>query len=149
MKKRLTVSKSKGVTLRVQDSEYKFYIHSFMSDNMRLQGKDLLVYALIYSYVENGEPFIVSRSRIARLVGCSSVLSVDRSIESLKQRMLIYEVGEGSRGIKEYAISIEHLPDINAHKRVKEILREDMERVQRRNSALAFSCGRRGTACGG
>ena len=118
-------------TYTMIDTEYEFVIHNFMTTQMQLKKQELLVYALIYSYFKNAESFIVSRSRIARLIGCS-VITVDKAIESLMRMEYIYVVGTGGNKIKEYAINIDRLPDIPDHKRMKSLLREEIKRLAER-----------------
>ena len=130
----LKAPRVKGRTLRMIDTEYEFGIHSFMTNQMKLKKQELLVYALIYSYFKNAEPFIVSRTRIARLIG-HSVITVDKAIDSLLEKEYIYVVGIGGNKIKEYAINIDRLPEIPDHNRIKSLYREELRRLAERLAA--------------
>ena len=67
-----------------------FTITSEMTQDLKLKGNNLLIYAVIYNYSKNGNGICtVSRSYIANLIGASSLRTVDKSFDYLQKRGLI------------------------------------------------------------
>ena len=67
-----------------------FTITSEMTQDLKLKGNNLLIYAVIYNYSKNGNGLCTaSRSYIANLIGASSVRTVDKSFDYLQKRGLI------------------------------------------------------------
>ena len=108
------------------DEHEGFKIHSFMINDMGLKNNELLLYALIYTYFRDAEPFNLSRIAISKIIGCS-VRTLDHTFEALLERGYIYKVGISGKGVIEYAINIEHLPEIPMHANIIRLYCEEME----------------------
>lgn len=71
-------------------------IQAFMVSELGLSGNDLLVYAIIYGFSQDGENvFMGNRSYLAAWCGCSE-RSVQRNINNLMERGLIEQVYHSS-----------------------------------------------------
>ena len=80
---------------QVQSARQGYYmIHRFMTEELRLGGSRLLVYALIYSFTVAEGSFFGSRGYIARACGIS-VKTVDRALKELVTLKLLFK-GERS-----------------------------------------------------
>ena len=108
------------------DEHEGFKIHSFMINEMGLRNNELLLYALIYTYFRDAEPFKLSRIAISKIIGCS-VRTLDHTFETLLERDYIYKVGVSGKGVIEYAINIAHLPEIPMHANIIRLYCEEME----------------------
>ena len=67
-----------------------FTITSEMTQDLKLKGNNLLVYAIIYNYSKNGKGICTaSRSYIKNFIGANSLRTVDNALDYLIKRKLI------------------------------------------------------------
>ena len=67
-----------------------FTITSEMTQDLKLKGNNLLVYAIIYNYSKNGKGICTaSRNYIKHLIGANSLRTVDSALEYLIKHDLI------------------------------------------------------------
>ena len=83
-----------------------YMIHRFMTEELRLGGSRLLVYALIYSFTAAEGSFFGSRGYIARACGIS-VKTVDRALKELVTLKLLF------KGERSHLESIEYKANIS------------------------------------
>lgn len=76
-------------------------IQGWMITNLNLKGNDLIVYAIIYGYCQNGNgKFIGSRNYLKEWTGCGSLRTIDSSLHNLIERGLIEKEETYKDGIK-------------------------------------------------
>ena len=98
-------------------------IHSFMRTEMDLKNTELLVFALIYGFFQNGLPFTGSRQYIADWVG-GGLSTVDLAISSLIRKGYLEKIQRRAKCVQ-YAIRVENLPSIPMHRGMLKLCAED------------------------
>lgn len=77
-------------------------VYGFMTHQLMLEGKELLVFAMIYSFHEAGTRCSASVSYIAHRA-CASERSIERAIRSLESKGLI--TVSGTQKMPEYKVN--------------------------------------------
>lgn len=86
-------------------------IQGWMVNELKLQGNELLCYALVYGFSQDGEScFKGNRKYIATLIGASSLNTVDKILKSLIDKELILKESKTINGIifNSYKINNKH-----------------------------------------
>ena len=87
-------------------------ICGWMINELNLSGNELLCYALIYGFSQDGESFFNgSRRYISELIGAKSLNTVDKHLQTLIEKNLILKDTENRNGIimNRYQANIEQL----------------------------------------
>lgn len=86
-------------------------ICGWMINELNLSGNELLCYALIYGFSQDGESFFSgSRKYISELIGAKSLNTVDKHIQALVDKKLIFKKTETHNGVitNHYQVNLEH-----------------------------------------
>jgi len=86
-------------------------ICGWMINELNLSGNELLCYALIYGFSQDGESFFNgSRKYISELIGAKSLNTVDKHLQSLIEKGLIVKISEIHNGVitNHYRANLEH-----------------------------------------
>lgn len=95
-----------------------FTITSEMTQDLKLKGNNLLIYAVIFNYSKNGNGICTaSRNYLKNIIGASSLRTVDSSLEYLQNRGLIIKneyTEKNTKYITYKAVKVEtvHLKDL-------------------------------------
>lgn len=82
------------------NNENYIVITGWMVNNFELKGSELLIYALIYGFSQDGESkFYGSRKYIAEWFNCS-LPTVDKALNGLLEKNLIIKIEETINGVK-------------------------------------------------
>ena len=81
-------------------------IYGWMRTELGLKGNELMLYALIYSFSQNGQLFSGSREYLSEWVGCS-VKTVQRSLDKLTEDGLLvkHKSSRNGKSVCAYATS--------------------------------------------
>lgn len=100
--------------MRINDDS-NFMIHSWMVEKLHLKGNELLIYALIYNFPQDGRTFTGTTRHISNLVG-STMKTASNVLEALIKRGLIASKPYYEDGVKfsyYYATSLDDLKELN------------------------------------
>ncbi len=126
-----------------QDSDYYFSVHSFMIRDLGLRGSRLLVYAVIYSFSNDGEKtFYGTLDFLAYCIGKGKTVTWEAVKSLIDDGFILVEKGEKFEH-KEYVVNREKLKFLSLRNKIKALDdRIANGRVSKTDSEAPKSCSR-------